>query len=129
MLSKMPLGTTNSKELDLLPIILVPTSSVTKTVPFVWVDDRVELDDSPLCGPDDVAKFQSVIGACQWMISRCRFDLATAVMSLSRFHHAPRQRHVDRLKHICGYIRKFPHGALRFCTALPTHLWFYPICT
>ena len=48
-------------------------------------DDHPELDDSPLCSPDDIAKFQSLIGACQWMISLCHFDIAQAIMSLSCF--------------------------------------------
>ena len=48
-------------------------------------DDHPELDDSPLCGPDNIAKFQSLIGACQWMILLCRFDIAQAIMSLSCF--------------------------------------------
>ena len=61
-------------------------------------DDHSELDDSPFCGPEDTSKFQSLIGACQWMISLCRMDIAQAIMSLSRFHHCPRQGHVDRLK-------------------------------
>ena len=34
-------------------------------------EDHPELDDSPLCGPNDIAKFQSLFGACQWMISSC----------------------------------------------------------
>ena len=34
-------------------------------------DDHHELDDTPLCGPNDTAKFQSLIGVCQWMISLC----------------------------------------------------------
>ena len=34
-------------------------------------DDHPELDDSPFCGPEDTSKFQSLIGACQWMISLC----------------------------------------------------------
>ena len=63
-----------------------------------------ELDDSLLCGLDDTAKFQSLIGACQWMISLCQFDIAHAIMSLSCFHHCPHQRHIDHLKGVCGYI-------------------------
>ena len=50
-------------------------------------DDHPELDDSPLCGPSDMSKFQSLIGACQWMISLCRFDIAHAIMSSSRVRH------------------------------------------
>ena len=58
-------------------------------------DDHSELDDSPLCGPDETPMFQSLIGVCQWMISLCHFDIAHAVMSLPIFHHCPHQGHVD----------------------------------
>mmetsp|Transcript_20329 Transcript_20329/g.42624 ORF Transcript_20329/g.42624 Transcript_20329/m.42624 type:complete len:1867 (-) Transcript_20329:137-5737(-) len=84
-------------------------------------EDWPELDDSPLCTPDETAKYQSLIGACQWMISLCRFDVAHAIMSLSRFRHCPREGHVNRLKRVCGYVRKFPHGCIRFRTEIPKH--------
>ena len=32
-------------------------------------NDCPELNNTPLCGPDDVAKFHLLLGACQWMIS------------------------------------------------------------
>ena len=82
-------------------------------------EDHPELNDSPLCGPDDTAKFQSLIGTCQWVISLCRFDIAHAIMSLSRCRHCPRQGHIDRLKQVCGYIRKFLQGAIRFRMGIP----------
>ena len=84
-------------------------------------EDRPELDTSDLCGLADTAKFQSMIGACQWMISLCRLDLAHAIMSLSRFRHAPRMGHLDRLKRVCGYVRKFPQAAIRIRTGIPNH--------
>jgi hypothetical protein len=83
--------------------------------------DQPELDDSPLCGPHDVQRFQSLIGAVQWTISLCRLDVAQAVMSLSRFRVAPRQGHLERLKRLVGYLRKRPHGAIRFRTNIPNH--------
>ena len=55
------------------------------------------------------------------MILLCRFDIAQAIMSLSCFRHCPRQGHIDQLKHVCGYIRKFPQGAICFCTGIPDH--------
>ena len=67
-------------------------------------DNHPELDDSPLCGPDDIAKFQSLIGACHWMISLCRFDIAQAIMPLSCFRHCPRQGHTDQLKRLYPQI-------------------------
>ena len=61
-------------------------------------EDHPELDDSLLCGLDDTAKFQLLIGACQWMISLCQFDIAHTIMSLSCFRHCPCQGHIDCLK-------------------------------
>ena len=55
------------------------------------------------------------------MISLCWFDITHAIMSLSRFHHCPRQGHIDCLKRVCGYIRKFPQGAIRFHMGIPDH--------
>ena len=83
--------------------------------------DQPEMDETPLLGPDGIQKFQSIIGAIQWTISLCRFDVLHAVMSLGRFRAAPRQGHLERLKRVCGHLRKHPHGALRFRTGIPNH--------
>ena len=84
-------------------------------------DDHPKLNESPFCGPEDTSKFQSLIGACQWMISLCCMYIAQAIMSLSCFCHCPRQGHVDCLKRVCGYICKFPQGAIRFRFGIPDH--------
>lgn len=55
------------------------------------------------------------------MISLCRFDIAHAVMTLSRFRSAPRAGHTDRAQRICGYLKKFPHGTIRFRTGILDH--------
>ena len=58
-------------------------------------EDHPKLDDSPLCGPDDTAKYQSLIGACQWMVSLCWLDIVHALMSLSQFHQCPQKGHIE----------------------------------
>jgi len=83
--------------------------------------DHPELDLSEFCNEDDTEKFQSLIGALQWTISLCRFDIANAVMTLSRYNAAPRIGHLDCAKRICGYLRKYSHGAIQFCTGTPSH--------
>ena len=83
--------------------------------------DHPELDTSPFCSPDQTAKFQSLIGALQWTISLCRFDIANAVMTLSRFRAEPRIGHLDRAQRIVGYLWKRPHGTIRFRTGIPDH--------
>jgi hypothetical protein len=47
-----------------------------------------ELDSSEFCDEDDTAKFQSLIGALQWTVSLCRFDVAVAVMTMGRYRTA-----------------------------------------
>ena len=68
-----------------------------------------------------MSKFESLIGACQWMISLCQLDVAHAIISLSHFRHCPRQGHIDQLKQLGGYIHTFPQGTLQFQIGLPDH--------
>ena len=82
-------------------------------------DDHPELDESPLLGPDGIARYQSLLGAMQWTISLCRFDIGQAVMSLGRFRAAPRVGHLDRAKRLTGYLRKRAGAAIRFRTGIP----------
>ena len=35
--------------------------------------------------------------------------VAEAVLSMSRFRTAPRVGHIDRIKRVCGYMKKYPH--------------------
>ena len=84
-------------------------------------NDHPELDDSPLLDVDGVAKYQSLIGSMQWAISLGRFDIATAVMTMSSFRAAPREQHLARVKRMVGYLCKFRHAALRVRTGLPDY--------
>ena len=84
-------------------------------------NDHPELDDTELLDDDGIAKYQSLIGALQWVITLGRFDIATAVMTMSSFRAAPRQGHMDRVKRIVGYISKFRHAAIRVRTEVPDY--------
>ena len=83
--------------------------------------DHPELDDSPLLDGDGMAKCQSLIGTLQWCITLGRFDIATAVMSMSSFRVAPRQGHMDRVKCICGCLSKFRNACIRMRTEEPDY--------
>jgi len=69
--------------------------------------DHPEIDESDFLDADGIAKYQSIIGALQWAVTLCRFDIHCAVMTMGRFRVAPREGHLERLKHICGYLRSF----------------------
>jgi hypothetical protein len=55
------------------------------------------------------------------MITLCRFDIAQAIMTLSRFRAAPHIGHVERLKCVIAYVHRFPYAAIRFRTGIPDH--------
>jgi hypothetical protein len=95
--------------------------------------DHPEVDTSELLGFEDIKIYQSLIGGLQWVIQIGRFDVATAVMTMSRFRAAPRKGHLDRVKRIHGYLSKMRHGIIRFRTEEPdfsdipekVYDWFY----
>ena len=98
-------------------------------------NNHPELDDSPELEPKDITVYQSLIGALQWAVSLGRFDVMTAVMTMSGFRVAPRQGHLDRLKRIYGYLKRFKSGAIRVRTGMidfshipeEEHDWMYSV--
>ena len=82
-------------------------------------NDHPELDTSPLLDADGISKYQSLIGSLQWTITLGRFDIATAVMSMSSFRAAPRVGHLDRLRRIMGYLAKMRDAYIRVRTEEP----------
>ena len=83
--------------------------------------DHPELDTSDLLDMQHVQIYQSLIGAMQWAVSIGRFDITTAVMTMSSFRAAPCQGHLDRVKRIYGYLAKMKHGVIRIRTDEPDY--------
>jgi len=81
--------------------------------------DHPELDTSDELGPSDIRIFQTLIGVLQWTVSLGRWDIAAAVMTMSKFRAAPRQGHLDRVKRIFGYLLKMKEACIRFRTDKP----------
>jgi hypothetical protein len=84
-------------------------------------DDHPELDTTDLLPPDDIQHYQSLIGAFQWAIALGRWDIFCVTMTMGRFRVAPRIGHLQRLQRICGFLRKYPDGAIRFRTGIPDY--------
>lgn len=88
------------------------------------INTTSELDDNGR------AKYQSLIGCLQWVVTLGHFDIACTVMTMSWFHVAPRVGHLELLGHIFRYLQKYLDGALRFHMDTPTHKHrFCPIKT
>ena len=83
--------------------------------------DHPELDTSELLDSQGITIYQSLIGSLQWAVSIGRFDIHTAVMTLSGFRVAPRRGHLDRAKRVCGYLSKMKHAAIRIRTGEPDY--------
>ena len=84
-------------------------------------DDKPELDDTPLLGPDSIKHFQTLIGATQWLITLSQFDIAHMIMSLGCFRAAPCEGHMECLKCVIGYVQKRSHCAIQFHTGIPNY--------
>jgi hypothetical protein len=54
-----------------------------------------------------------MIGALQWIVTIGRFDINTAVMTMSGFRMAPRVGLLNLLKRIYGYLLKMKHASIR----------------
>ena len=68
--------------------------------------DHPETDTSEFLDAKGIQMYQSMIGALQWMVMIGRFDIITAVMTMSGFRVAPRKGHLERLQRIYGYLSK-----------------------
>ena len=65
------------------------------------------------------AKYPTMVGQLQWLVSLGRFDLHAQVATMSRFRSTPRQRHMDRLKRIYSYAIRTRDYVVRFRTDQP----------
>ena len=84
-------------------------------------NDHPELDDSEFLEATGIQQYQSIIGSAQWAISLGRFDIYTAVMTLSSFRSAPRTGHLERAKRLVRYLARFKYGDIKFRTMLPDY--------
>jgi hypothetical protein len=81
--------------------------------------DHPELDTSKLCNEEQISQYQSKIGSLQWIVTIRRFDIHTAVMTMSGFRIAPRIGHLKRLQPIYGYLSKMRFASIRVRTKEP----------
>ena len=83
--------------------------------------DHPELDTSEFLDQDGTEIYQSLIGAFQWAITIGRWDIQTAVMTMSSFRAQPRVGHLLRVKRIYNYIINRRHYLIRFNVKEPNY--------
>ncbi len=82
-------------------------------------NDHPETDETELLDEAGVQRYQSLIGSLQWAVSLGRFDVTTAVMTMSSFRAIPRKGHLERAKRIVCYLYRFKSAKIRFRTPEP----------
>ena len=91
----------------------------------LYKNDHPELDTSEILEGDMAAKYLTMVGQLQWLVTLGRFDIHAQVATMSRFGAAPRQGHMDRLKKIYSYAIRTKDYAISFRTEQP-HYSFLP---
>jgi hypothetical protein len=69
--------------------------------------DHPEVSTSDKLDAEGIKKYQRMIGSLQLAVSLGKFDIQTAIMTMSRFRAAPRQGHLDQLKWMYRYLRRY----------------------
>ena len=86
--------------------------------------DHPEVDESELLEDDQISIYMSLIGQLQWLVALGRFDIFSAVTTLSRFRVAPRRGHLARAKRVFGYLADTKDAAIRVRTTMPDYSHF-----
>ena len=84
-------------------------------------NDHTELDTSEILEGDMAAKYLTMLGQLQWLVTLGRFDIHAQVATMSRFRAAPRKGYMDRLKRIYSYAIGTNDYAIRFRTDPPDY--------
>ncbi len=79
-------------------------------------NDHPEMDDSIFLDEDEHAKYLSMIGQLQWLITLGRFNLLPSVTTMPRFRAEPQIGHLQRVQWMYGYLknRKYNGGAIQY---------------
>ena len=81
--------------------------------------NHLELDASPFMYDEENKAYLSLAGSNQWSISIGKFDIQSAIMTISKFCSAPRRGHLDQMRRNYGYLYKYRHYKIRFCVDEP----------
>ena len=71
-----------------------------------------ESDETPLLDNRGAAIYRGLIGSANWAIILGRLDIQYATQTMSRFSMAPQEGHLDAMKRVFGYLKKFPKGRI-----------------
>ncbi len=71
-----------------------------------------ELDTTPLLDERNSSLYRALIGSANWLITLGRLDVHYSTNALSRYAMAPREGHLEAMKRVFGYLKKFHKGRI-----------------
>jgi hypothetical protein len=90
-----------------------------KASAFFEVTYRVEIDESPVLGPEMANYFQSQIGILRCCVELGRIDIITEVSMLSTFLCMPREGHLDAVYNLFAYMSLHHNARVVFDPTYP----------
>ena len=72
------------------------------------------------------AKYLTMVGQLQWLVTLGRFDIHAQVATMSRFRAALRKGHMDRFKSFYSYATRTKDYAIRFFELINLTIPFLP---
>ena len=82
-------------------------------------DYHPEMDESDFLDAEGHARYRSIIGSLNWIVTLGRFDIHYATSTLARFSMQPREGHLKAAKKVLGYLKKLDKGRIIFDTSIP----------
>ena len=77
---------------------MFPGETVKKKSSPMLKGDHPELDDSEYVSEEEKAKYKSMLGTAQWLVTLGRFGIAIAMSTLSSYRVAPHKGHLKCMK-------------------------------
>ena len=87
---------------------MFPGETLKKQSSPILKGDPLELNDSESVLEEDMAKYVSMIGTAQWLVTLGRFDISITVSTLSSYRVAPQKGYLECMKRLYGYVKHFP---------------------
>jgi len=71
-----------------------------------------ELDLTPLMDAKHASLYRALIGSANWLITLGRFNIHYATNALSQFAMALQEGHLEAMKQVFGYLKKYHKGRI-----------------
>ena len=79
----------------------------------------LELDKTPLLGPQQHSQYRMIIGSLNWLVTLRRYSIYHPASTMARYRMAPQEGHLSATKRILGYLRAYLKISIWYDTQMP----------